>query len=221
MCSWAPRYGRRSCDLIDQQYLGYLRRARSADRVSWNGRGLSAAARLCKRLVRSPTGHSSRPDLVRLVYCGGDLAGRLRAANRQNWLAHHLSRLRRRVVVGRYPVGSFLTPPCSRVSARDIRRCRDENADCRASARAPTKYGLGILCVAAFCCCIPVAIPQTHLVAFCGDIGLGGATRATMLSVMSGAWRLVAGSLAVSSIVLVITYQPSARALCSISPTSH
>ena len=43
-----------------------------------------------------------------------------------------------------------------------------------------------ILCIAAFCCCIPMAIPQAHLVAFCGDIGLGAATGAMMLSVLLG-----------------------------------
>lgn len=43
-----------------------------------------------------------------------------------------------------------------------------------------------IACAAAFCCCVPMAIPQTHLVAFCGDIGLGAATGATMLSVLLG-----------------------------------
>ncbi|MEA2792155.1 MAG: hypothetical protein QOG73_4561, partial [Acetobacteraceae bacterium] len=30
-----------------------------------------------------------------------------------------------------------------------------------------------IICLAGFCCCVPMAIPQTHLVAFCGDIGIG------------------------------------------------
>ncbi len=44
-----------------------------------------------------------------------------------------------------------------------------------------------ILCLAGFCCCVPMAIPQAHLVAFCGDIGLGAATGATMLSVLLGA----------------------------------
>jgi MFS family permease len=43
-----------------------------------------------------------------------------------------------------------------------------------------------ILCVASMCCCVPMAIPQAHLVAFCGDIGLGGATGAAMLSVLLG-----------------------------------
>jgi MFS family permease len=58
---------------------------------------------------------------------------------------------------------------------------------------APRVLGLkpntvqAILCIAGFCCCVPMAIPQAHLVAFCGDIGLGAATGATMLSVLLGA----------------------------------
>jgi len=43
-----------------------------------------------------------------------------------------------------------------------------------------------ILCGAGFCCCVPMAIPQAHLVAFCGDIGIGAATGAAMLSVLLG-----------------------------------
>lgn len=43
-----------------------------------------------------------------------------------------------------------------------------------------------ILCAAGFCCCVPMAIPQSHLVAFCGDIGIGAATGAMMLSVLLG-----------------------------------
>jgi MFS family permease len=43
-----------------------------------------------------------------------------------------------------------------------------------------------IICAASFCCCVPMAIPQAHLVAFCGDIGIGAATGAMMLSVLLG-----------------------------------
>ena len=43
-----------------------------------------------------------------------------------------------------------------------------------------------IICAASLCCCVPMAIPQAHLVAFCGDIGIGAATGATMLSVLLG-----------------------------------
>jgi MFS family permease len=44
-----------------------------------------------------------------------------------------------------------------------------------------------LLCVAGFCCCIPMSIPQGHLVAFCGDVGIRAAHGAAMLSVMLGA----------------------------------
>ncbi len=44
-----------------------------------------------------------------------------------------------------------------------------------------------LLCLAGFCCCVPMAIPSAHLVAYCGGLGLGAGTGATMLSVLLGA----------------------------------
>lgn len=44
-----------------------------------------------------------------------------------------------------------------------------------------------LMCAAAFCCCIPMALPQAHLVAFCTDVGISPARSATMLSVMLAA----------------------------------
>lgn len=44
-----------------------------------------------------------------------------------------------------------------------------------------------LICLAAFCCCIPMAIPQTHLVAFCSGIGISPTHSAIMLSVMLAA----------------------------------
>jgi len=43
---------------------------------------------------------------------------------------------------------------------------------------------LAILCIAIFLCCVPMAIPPGHLVAFCSDIGIPAAEGAAMLSVM-------------------------------------
>src|SRR6201987_5794300 len=40
---------------------------------------------------------------------------------------------------------------------------------------------------AIFTCCIPMAMPQTHLVAFCSDLGISAAHGAAMLSVLLGA----------------------------------
>jgi MFS family permease len=56
-----------------------------------------------------------------------------------------------------------------------------------------------LLCAAGFLCCIPMAMPQGHLVAFCSDIGIPAAHGAAMLSVLLGCavvsrqfWGLVA-----------------------------
>jgi MFS family permease len=44
-----------------------------------------------------------------------------------------------------------------------------------------------MLCVAGFCCCVPMAIPSAHLVAFCSDLGIVPTHGAAMLSVLLGA----------------------------------
>jgi MFS family permease len=41
-----------------------------------------------------------------------------------------------------------------------------------------------LLCVAGFSCCVAMAMPQVHLVAYCGDLGYGPARGAQMLSLM-------------------------------------
>ena len=41
-----------------------------------------------------------------------------------------------------------------------------------------------LLCIAGFLCCMPMAMPPSHLVALCGDLGISGKTGALMLSVM-------------------------------------
>ncbi|MGD0104934.1 MAG: MFS transporter [Rhodopila sp.] len=43
-----------------------------------------------------------------------------------------------------------------------------------------------LLCIASFCCCVPMAVPFSQLVAFCGDIGIPPSHGAAMLSVMLG-----------------------------------
>lgn len=44
-----------------------------------------------------------------------------------------------------------------------------------------------LLAAASFLCCIPMAMPQGHLVAFCTDLGISATLGATMLSVLLGA----------------------------------
>jgi len=45
---------------------------------------------------------------------------------------------------------------------------------------------LALLAAAAFMCCVPMAMPQSHLVAFCSDIGIPATQGAAMLSVLLG-----------------------------------
>jgi MFS family permease len=42
------------------------------------------------------------------------------------------------------------------------------------------------LCAAIFLCCVPMSMPQSHLVAFCTDLGISKAHGAAMLSVLLG-----------------------------------
>jgi len=61
-----------------------------------------------------------------------------------------------------------------------------------AAQRRPTVLGLrpnvaqAAICIAAFCCCIPMSIPSSHLVAFCSDVGISPEQGAGMLSVLLG-----------------------------------
>lgn len=48
----------------------------------------------------------------------------------------------------------------------------------------PANLVMAVLCMAGFCCCVPMALPQSHLVAFCSDVGISAAGGAAMLSVL-------------------------------------
>jgi len=50
----------------------------------------------------------------------------------------------------------------------------------------PPNLVFGLLCAASFLCCMPMALPQGHLVAFCSDLGIAPAHGAAMLSVVLG-----------------------------------
>ncbi len=53
-----------------------------------------------------------------------------------------------------------------------------------------------LLCIAGVACCVAMAMPQVHIVAYCGDLGYGAARGAEMLSLMLGCGivsRLVSG----------------------------
>ena len=60
------------------------------------------------------------------------------------------------------------------------------------AARAPGIEGLSpnalqaLLSVAGLACCVAMAMPQVHIVSYCGDLGYGAARGAQMLSLMLG-----------------------------------
>ncbi|WP_326535370.1 MFS transporter [Pseudorhodoferax sp.] len=56
----------------------------------------------------------------------------------------------------------------------------------------------GLLCVAGLACCVAMAMPQVHIVAYCGDLGYGAARGAEMLSLMLACGvvsRLISGAI--------------------------
>jgi MFS family permease len=56
----------------------------------------------------------------------------------------------------------------------------------RIDLRLPTKMLTVMLCIASVACCVAMAMPQVHIVAYCGDLGYGVARGAQMLSLMLG-----------------------------------
>jgi MFS family permease len=56
----------------------------------------------------------------------------------------------------------------------------------RASLGLPPYALFALLCVAGLACCVAMAMPQVHIVAYCGDLGYGVARGAEMLSLMLG-----------------------------------
>ena len=72
----------------------------------------------------------------------------------------------------------------------------------QAAARTDRPFGLrpaqaqALLCVAGVACCVAMAMPQVHIVAYCTDLGFGAARGAEMLSLMLACGivsRLVSG----------------------------
>lgn len=73
-------------------------------------------------------------------------------------------------------------PPAARPSPAPARRHRHR---ARVVGLKANQAQL-LLCTASFLCCVPMAIPFAHLVAFCSDLGIAPAQGAAMLSVLLG-----------------------------------
>ncbi len=69
-----------------------------------------------------------------------------------------------------------ITPPGARAAA-------EPQSGARVLGLQPN-LALALIAIASFLCCVPMAMPNAHLVAFCMDRGLGASTGAAMLSVL-------------------------------------
>jgi len=67
-------------------------------------------------------------------------------------------------------------------SLRDHRNALPPRIDLGLSTNALTV----LLALASIACCVAMAMPQVHIVAYCGDLGYGVARGAEMLSLMMG-----------------------------------
>src|SRR6202040_3938817 len=66
----------------------------------------------------------------------------------------------------------------------ESRRSHENAAPPRVDLRLSTNTLTVMLCMASIACCVAMAMPQVHIVAYCGDLGYGVARGAEMLSLM-------------------------------------
>jgi MFS family permease len=90
------------------------------------------------------------------------------------------------VLLGVVPLAALFLRPAPEPGGTGARHVGAKHAPAALVVGLRPNTVQAILCIAGFCCCVPMAIPQAHLVAFCGDIGIGAATGAMMLSVLLG-----------------------------------
>src|SRR3546814_7641993 len=78
---------------------------------------------------------------------------------------------------------SIPVPPVTARSTADAAPRRADHGSARPLGFSPGTLQ-GLLCVAGVACCVAMAMPQVHIVAYCGDLGFGSASGARMLSLM-------------------------------------
>jgi MFS family permease len=85
----------------------------------------------------------------------------------------------------------------------------------------PPNVAFILMCMAGVLCCVPMAMPQQHLVAFCGDLGISRATGALVLSVLLGAgflsrqvWGLISDRLGGLVTILISSGAQAAALAC-------
>ena len=129
-----------------------------------------------------------RGSALALISSGQYIAGvvwpiAVRARHRALRLAGHHAGLRRRGDRGD-PAADVAVPAPAARGTRHPRRMSTSPRKGASVLGMPPNLALALICVAAFFCCIPMAVPNGHLVAFCTDLGIAPTHGAAMLSVL-------------------------------------
>jgi MFS family permease len=89
-------------------------------------------------------------------------------------------------------------PPALRAAAAPLKRSGSFAAPSARPFGLSLNQAQGLLCMAGVACCVAMAMPQVHIVAYCSDLGFGAARGAEMLSLMllcGIASRLISGAI--------------------------
>jgi MFS family permease len=130
----------------------------------------------------------SRGLAVGIAATGNYLAGALWSPILQGMIASHGWRWSHLAIAA---VLAVTMMPMALLFRRRVPQANDAKA---AAASDAARAGLGLspnalmtlLCVAGFGCCMAMAMPQVHIVAYCTDLGYGAARGAEMLALMLG-----------------------------------
>jgi predicted MFS family arabinose efflux permease len=173
-----------SCDLDHWPALAALDRSRALHRADRVGRHQRAHVHLCKPLF-----DRRRGSALALISSGSYLAGAMwppvfeRAIAAFGWrntmLWYALAEI---IVIIPLALLYFRTAPELVLPAASS----DPAAGKARVLGWPPNLVFGVMCVAAVLCCVPMAMPQGHLVAFCSDLGITRSNGALMLSVLLG-----------------------------------
>jgi MFS family permease len=130
----------------------------------------------------------SRGLAVGIVATGNYLAGALWSPILQGMIASHGWRW------SHMAIAAILAATIMPMALMFRRRAPQANYAKAEAASDAARAGLGLspnalmtlLCVAGFGCCMAMAMPQVHIVAYCADLGYGAARGAEMLALMLG-----------------------------------
>jgi MFS family permease len=126
-----------------------------------------------------------RGTALALIASGQYVAGMLWPSVIEQGIAHvgwrHMMLIYAAMVAAAVPLAFFLRPPPEHIQ---VARGVPAAVSSTALLRLPPNVLMAMLCFGGFFCCVPMALPASHLVAFCGDIGISPASGAAMLSVM-------------------------------------